>query len=400
MLTGLFFLKQYSREIKISNISEVLLKQFSDAMRNLREIRRKYGFKIALLQMLSFFFHDILCYALFVLLAVFLLYHQSILLGDFVLAVTSLSVLTDRMNSCLNGFFLLRNAGNYLDNLEAFLPASFHNVPSQNRKITPFSHGCGYQEVEFSSLKLRGLNFRYNGCSQYALKNISLTIHKGQHIALIGENGAGKSTLIKLLLGLYDADSGEILLNNRLLTDYDKSSYHSLFSCVFQDYAVFGCSIGENILCRKIEESDLPVLTDALEKSGLSEDMKRMNLTVHDIVTKEFDENGVIFSGGQLQKLAIARALAHDREILIMDEPSSALDPLAEQNMFRRLNALSKGKTLIYITHRISSAVTADMIYFLENGEITEHGSHQELMRLNGKYARLYYMQARSYKEN
>ena len=244
------------------------------------------------------------------------------------------------------------------------------------------------------------MTFRYNGCSQYALKNISLTIHKGQHIALIGENGAGKSTLIKLLLGLYDAYSGEILLNNRLLSDYDKNSYHSLFSCVFQDYAVFGCSIGENILCRKIEESDLPVLTDALEKSGLSEDMKRMNLTVHDIVTKEFDENGVIFSGGQLQKLAIARALAHDREILIMDEPSSALDPLAEQNMFRRLNALSKGKTLIYITHRISSAVTADMIYFLENGEITEHGSHQELMRLNGKYARLYYMQARSYKEN
>lgn len=395
-----FFLKQYSREIKISNISKVLLKQFSDAMRNLREIRRKYGFKIALLQMLSFFFHDILCYALFVLLAVFLLYHQSILLGDFVLAVTSLSVLTDRMNSCLNGFFLLRNAGNYLDNLEAFLPASFHNVPGQNQKITSYSHGCGHQEAEFSSLKLRGLTFRYNGCSQYSLKNISLTIHKGQHIALIGENGAGKSTLIKLLLGLYDAASGEILLNNRLLSDYDKNSYQSLFSCVFQDYAVFGCSIGENILCRKIEESDLPVLTDALEKSGLSEDMKRMNLTVHDIVTKEFDENGVIFSGGQLQKLAIARALAHDREILIMDEPSSALDPLAEQNMFRRLNALSKGKTLIYITHRISSAVTADMIYFLENGEITEHGSHQELMRLNGKYARLYYMQARSYKEN
>lgn len=395
-----FFLKQYSREIKISNISKVLLKQFSDAMRNLREIRRKYGFKIALLQMLSFFFHDILCYALFVLLAVFLLYHQSILLGDFVLAVTSLSVLTDRMNSCLNGFFLLRNAGNYLDNLEAFLPASFHNVPGQNQKITSYSHGCGHQEAEFSSLKLRGLTFRYNGCSQYSLKNISLTIHKGQHIALIGENGAGKSTLIKLLLGLYDAASGEILLNNRLLSDYDKNSYQSLFSCVFQDYAVFGCSIGENILCRKIEESDLPVLTDALEKSGLSEDMKRMNLTVHDIVTKEFDENGVIFSGGQLQKLAIARALAHDREILIMDEPSRALDPLAEQNMFRRLNALSKGKTLIYITHRISSAVTADMIYFLENGEITEHGSHQELMRLNGKYARLYYMQARSYKEN
>ena len=108
--------------------------------------------------------------------------------------------------------------------------------------------------------------------------------------------------------------------------------------------------------------------------------MKRMNLTVHDIVTKEFDEKGVIFSGGQLQKLAIARALAHDREILIMDEPSSALDPLAEQNMFRRLNDLSKGKTLLYITHRISSAVTADMIYFLENGEITEHGTHQALM--------------------
>ena len=400
-----FFLKQYSREIKISNISKVLLKQFSDAMKGLREIRKQYGLKITLLQMLSFFFHDILCYALFVLLAVYLLYHRSVLLGDFVLAITSLSVLTDRMNFCLNGFFTLRNAGNYLDNLKVFLSPesclpekrhqeSFQKDSGQTQKITPFFPGGEHQKTEFSSLKLCGLTFRYNGCSQYALKGISLTIHKGQHIALIGENGAGKSTLIKLLLGLYMPQSGKILFNDHSLLDCHITAYRKLFSVIFQDFSFFSAGIAQNIVLDL--QWDKSELDDALEQSLYRKDPYLNKIPLDTCMTKEFDEDGIVLSGGQAQKLVITRAFLKSPFVL-MDEPSSELDAASEQKLNELILRNSMKKGVLIISHRLTTTRQADRILVLSHGKKVEEGSHTELMQRKGHYYHMFMTQANQY---
>ena len=400
-----FFLKQYSREIKISNISKVLQKQFSDAMKGLREIRKQYGLKITLLQMLYFFFHDILCYALFVLLAVYLLYHRSVLLGDFVLAITSLSVLTDRMNFCLNGFFTLRNAGNYLDNLKVFLSPesclpekrhqeSFQKDSGQTQKITPFFPGGEHQKTEFSSLKLCGLTFRYNGCSQYALKGISLTIHKGQHIALIGENGAGKSTLIKLLLGLYMPQSGKILFNDHSLLDCHITAYRKLFSVIFQDFSFFSAGIAQNIVLDL--QWDKSELDDALEQSLYRKDPYLNKIPLDTCMTKEFDEDGIVLSGGQAQKLVITRAFLKSPFVL-MDEPSSELDAASEQKLNELILRNSMKKGVLIISHRLTTTRQADRILVLSHGKKVEEGSHTELMQRKGHYYHMFMTQANQY---
>ena len=400
-----FFLKQYSREIKISNISKVLQKQFSDAMKGLREIRRQYGLKITLLQMLSFFFHDILCYALFVLLAVYLLYHRSVLLGDFVLAITSLSVLTDRMNFCLNGFFTLRNAGNYLDNLKVFLSPesclpekrhqeSFQKDSGQTQKITPFFPGGEHQKTEFSSLKLCGLTFRYNGCSQYALKGISLTIHKGQHIALIGENGAGKSTLIKLLLGLYMPQSGKILFNDHSLLDCHITAYRKLFSVIFQDFSFFSAGIAQNIVLDL--QWDKSELDDALEQSLYRKDPYLNKIPLDTCMTKEFDEDGIVLSGGQAQKLVITKAFLKSPFVL-MDEPSSELNAASEQKLNELILRNSMKKGVLIISHRLTTTRQADRILVLSHGKKVEEGSHTELMQRKGHYYHMFMTQANQY---
>lgn len=224
------------------------------------------------------------------------------------------------------------------------------------------------------------------------LKDINLKINAGEKVAIVGLNGAGKTTLIKLLLRLYDPVSGNIEIDNIDIKNYDLEYYRKGFGVVFQDYNLYAATLSENILMDEI--SDKTAVKYAIEKSGLS----NKNIDSDSNITREFDDNGTVFSGGESQRVAIARVFARPFHTLILDEPSSALDPVAEYNFNKILLEASGGKTVIFISHRLSTTQIADRIVMIENGEIIESGTHQELMKKNGKYSVMFNMQAEKYR--
>ena len=253
---------------------------------------------------------------------------------------------------------------------------------------------------DWHSITLEHVSFRYRSCSTDVLRDVSFTIHKGEKIALVGENGAGKSTLVKLLLRLYDPQSGSLFLDGVNYKQLDLRSLRQTISVVYQDFQSLAFSIGENVAARESQESEEKRIWEALKRSGLYTKVKALPEKLNTPLTNEFEETGISLSGGESQKLAIARALYRESGVLIMDEPSSSLDPVAEQEMYRQMYEQGKEKTLIFISHRLFSTKMADRIFYLENGVIVESGNHEELMKLGGKYAHMYNTQAQQYREN
>ncbi|MBQ4511201.1 MAG: ABC transporter ATP-binding protein, partial [Clostridia bacterium] len=225
----------------------------------------------------------------------------------------------------------------------------------------------------------------------------SMEIGKNEKIALVGHNGAGKSTLIKLLLRLYDPTEGKISLNGISLEDLKLKEYRDMFSVVFQDFKTISLPVAENVLMRPREEGDDEKIIQALKNSGAYERIMELPNGIDTMLTKEFDKDGAVLSVGQAQKVAIAHAFVKNAPFIILDEPSSALDPVAENEMYNNMMKAGEGKAMIFISHRLSSAVSADRIYMLEQGEIVESGTHAELMKLNGKYADMFRKQAKNY---
>lgn len=249
-------------------------------------------------------------------------------------------------------------------------------------------------------IDLKDVSFTYTGSKSPVIQNLSLHISKGERIALVGENGAGKTTLVKLLMGLYPIREGSITIDDVDIQEYNKQEYHKHFGTVFQDLQIFSLPLSHNVLMKEPEnEEERQLVVESLEKAQFGDKLKTLPQGIDSMVTKEFDENGFICSGGQAQKIAIARVFAKDPDIVILDEPSSALDPIAEYNMYKNMMEASEGKTVFFISHRLSSARIADRIYFLEHGQIVETGTHDELMELDGKYAEMFQLQAKNYKE-
>lgn len=247
-------------------------------------------------------------------------------------------------------------------------------------------------------LCLRNVSFAYESLKEPTLKNINLTIAPGEKIALVGYNGAGKSTLIKLLMRLYDTTRGEIKLGDTDIRDYSVADYRKYFGVVFQDYQIFATTIGENVKMNCVKDEDEPAIREALRHSGFEEKLNTLKNGTKTKLTREFDKEGVNLSGGEAQKVAIARIFPRDCNMVILDEPSSALDPVSEYNVNQSMLEAAKDKTVVFISHRLSTTKNADRIIMLANGEIIEEGSHEELMKLNGKYAEMFNMQAEKYK--
>ncbi len=244
-----------------------------------------------------------------------------------------------------------------------------------------------------AALTVEDLNFAYG--DRAVLKDMNLSVKHGEKIALVGYNGAGKTTLVKLIMRLYDPDSGSIRYGGTDIRKYDLDEYHNQFETVFQDYQLFAASVSQNITMSSgtIDPSRSRL---AMIESGFLGVFDSLPNGYDTQVTREFDDAGTLLSGGQAQSLAITRALYKDSPILILDEPSSALDPLAEYNLNKTMLGI-RDKTVIIISHRLSTTKMVDKIYMLEDGQIIESGSHDELMRLNGKYADMYNMQANKY---
>lgn len=247
--------------------------------------------------------------------------------------------------------------------------------------------------------RFENVSFKYPGHDNYVLKNVNLTIKDGAKLAVVGVNGAGKTTFIKLMMKLYEPSEGRILLNGIDIKEYNREEYFKLFSPVFQNVESFAMPIYQNISFAEEDKTDMNKINKVLEQSGLSEKINSYEKGVHTNLLKIFDKEGIDLSGGEKQRLAMARALYKDGKVVILDEPTAALDALAEDRMYREFENMIKGKTAIFISHRLGSTRFCDKIAMFEDGMIVEEGTHEELMEKNGKYAYMFGIQSQYYEE-
>lgn len=260
--------------------------------------------------------------------------------------------------------------------------------------------GSLIMEDTIQKISFKNISFKYPGSDVYILKDISFDINGGEKISIVGLNGAGKTTLIKLLCRLYPPTSGEILVNGHNIYDYDYKSYMERVAAIFQDYKLLAFTIGENITCKEEYEENSKVM-DLIKEVGLKEKIDSLPNGINSIYGRFYDEEGIELSGGEGQKIAIARALYKDAPLVILDEPTSALDPLAEAEIYEHFNTLVGGKTAIYISHRMSSSVFCDRILLIENGTVVDYDSHRNLMeKKESLYYKLFTSQAENYQLN
>lgn len=381
-------LKDFAKEIKTTNIFVVLEKRFRRAIEKNIKVIKKYGWKIALLECASDYFAEIIpvaggfiygCYRLIVA--------KDIPISEFSVLVSAITTCRNKINQLAYYFAMQQKHCLWVQNLREFLE---YEPKIQSGDIIP---------EDFSSLEFRNVSFKYKDDADYILKNVSFKIEKGQTIAVVGHNGAGKTTLSKLLMRFYDVTEGEILYNGINIKEYDLLKYREKFASVFQDYRVFAMTVSENVLTEEVTDENKEVAVNALKMAGAYEKIGKLPNKENSLLTKEFDADGVLLSGGETQKVTIARLFARDFDIAVLDEPSSALDPVAESKMYDALLEGTKGKTVIYISHRLSSATRSDNILVFNKGVLSEHGTHAELMEKGGEYCEMFTLQASGYKE-
>ncbi len=262
---------------------------------------------------------------------------------------------------------------------------------------TKMQLGTKMPPKDIFSIEFKHVYFKYPRTDNYVIEDFNLTIKQNERLSLVGLNGAGKSTLMKLLCRLYDVDKGEILLNGIDIKEFDYEEYLKLFSIIFQDFKLISFTIKNNIECL---DDNHDKLYDAFTRSGIKERIEELPLKENTYINKYFSKDGIVFSGGEMQKLAIARAIYKDGPIVILDEPTSALDPLAEADIYTRFNEIIGKKMAIFISHRLSSCKFADRIVVLDGKRIVEEGKHDDLMKItNGKYQKMFNEQAKYYQE-
>ncbi|MDF2685640.1 MAG: ABC-type multidrug transport system, ATPase and permease component, partial [Clostridia bacterium] len=369
-------------------------KRFEETFHNIICIVKKYGFKMGVYDFIFKKTYDVLVYLGTALYASYkTLVAKTMLLGDCLVVLNLTSNVAWIIENSANIILEFHQHSLYIDNLRFFIDY----VPTIDKNENGIKAELIKNLQIKNNLEVKNISFKYLGQEKDTLKNISLSVGPKERIALVGHNGAGKSTLVKLLMRLYDPTEGNISLNGKDIKEYNLESYRDLFGVVFQDFKVFSMRVKDNVLLRENTEADDITINAALKSSGVYDKIMSLNKGTDTVLTKEFTDDGAVLSGGEYQKVSIARIFAKECSIAILDEPSSALDPIAEYEMYENMMKACKDCAVIFISHRLSSAVLADKIYMLENGEIIEQGTHKELMKQNGKYADMFNKQAANY---
>lgn len=380
------FLKDFSKDMRTSNIFAVLMVRFKAAIDSNVQILRSYGVKLFLYSAVSTLFGEFIpVIGTYALAGYQFVFTKSLTVSAFSVVLSSINSVKEATMRIANNFEVMSRFAFYFQNMREFL--DFESAVSSG------SENC----EGFESLEFKNVSFKYPSAEKFTLENVSFKINKGETLALVGVNGAGKSTLVKLLLRFYDVTEGEIILNGKNIKCYDLSSLRNIFGAVFQDYKNFALTVNENLMCHECDENEKQKAEIALKHSGVWEKISSFSEKGDTVLTREFEKDGIGLSGGENQKLSVARLFAKDFSFAVLDEPSSALDPIAEYKMYESLINVTKGKTVLYISHRLSSAVLSDRIIVLDGGRIAEEGSHEELIKNGGIYSRMFTLQASSY---
>lgn len=411
-VSRVFYLNDYAKELRLHpQVGDQLEKEFQEANEEILQEQKRVGLKRSLLGFTNaYLVGDFIMDGLYITYLVF----QAAVLHS--IDYSNAVVLFNRTGSLRRGmadlaaiFPQAQENSLYVDKIRAFLDYE-PKMKRMEGDIVPAGN---------AELSLEHVSFRYQPEMEDTLRDISLKVQPGEKVAIVGYNGAGKTTLIKLLMRLYDPTGGKISYHGRDIREFQPYDYRRHIGVVFQDYQMYGASLGENVVmdwssdvgshtednvgntrdkddsCTAWEKENRMV--SALERAGFGERLRSLPKGLATQVTTEFDKEGINFSGGESQKIAISRAFYKDADILIMDEPSSALDPIAEYELNKAMESAAKGKTVFYISHRLSTTRDADRIILLENGRIAEEGTHDSLLSQNGKYARMWRVQAGRY---
>ena len=391
-----FYLRDYAKEVRLTGMSDKLLSDLDDTTVEIERIKRRYGLRTAVLEYTCRISHEVVTILGACLYAVYAtLVQGTVGVGDCIVVLNSVGSVSGYLQGLVTNLVSFHEHALYIENLRSFLEYE------PKIRANPDGVRAGGGEILVEHIR-----YRYEGAEADTLCDVSLRISPGEKIALVGQNGSGKSTFVKILLHLYEPSEGSVTMNGVPMEAHNLASWRAVFKPVFQDYSTFALSVAENILMRPMrtdpegEAADRALVEKALRESGAYERVMKMPRGMDTMLTREFDDKGEVLSGGEAQKIALSRVFASDSPVVILDEPTSALDPVAEYQLFENMMAACRDRAVVFISHRLSSAVPADRIYLFEEGRVVESGTHRELMERGGHYADMFRKQAESYRES
>ncbi len=376
------------KDIRIFGLNKLFDYHFSSLINTYKKFRMKYQLKWYYPTISDTAFNFARDWIAYVLLIHKVLSGQ-IDAAEFTIYVGLIANLSQYVYDVSMHFADLRDASHQFNDYHAFM-----------KQKDVFEHGDAHVvEASAPSIEFRNVSFTYEGSDKPVLQNISFKIGANEKIALVGNNGAGKTTIVKLMCGLYSPTSGEILIDGKSINEIGVEKYQDMISVLFQDTSPIALSIAENVCGCEPKDVDHTKLHDCLEKAGLLEKVNTLTKKEETYITQTLDENGIVLSGGETQKLLLAKAMYKDGPMLILDEPTSALDPIAESRIYEEYNHMASSKTAVFISHRLASTKFCDRILFLDGGKIVEEGSHDQLMNNGGKYREIFDIQSHYYKK-
>ncbi len=380
-----------AQELRTTNVKNALNNLLDEAFRGLKSLLKKHYRKVSTLDSVQVFLGFGIVSCITTIISIHrIVVEKSVTIAMFLPLLGAIAQFTWRASSVISTYNSILNDNIYLNKFNEFYQYAPKIVSRKDVMV----------ETSFCGMKIEHLFFKYNRDDKYVLKDICMEIRPKQKIALVGYNGAGKSTLINLILRLYDPDQGSITYNQMNICDYNVKSYRSKFGIIFQDINIYAATIGQNIAMdtNVYADEEMQNIMNALH---MKEKINNYEAGFNTQLTHELSDSGETLSLGQCQCLALARIFIDpEKQLYLLDEPTSALDPVAEEEIFEAINSYLDDKTVIYISHRFSASKIADKIYFMENGQIVEQGTHDELIVKNGKYAEMFHLQAKYYRDD